>query len=183
MNQSGPARQSRLLRHGFFITSWTLEQKFFRIENSILNQVAGHDRLDVRSDGGPEGDQLAPVEQLAVGVDDGNAQMGVLTGGSVPGAEAPIAHQTTSETGEMGLGAEYWTPAPAAAPAVSAAAHAHTGNGSEMAQKLGALGLSREQADAVLALSREVVEKVVWEVVPTLAETIIKEEIRRLTSG
>ncbi|HEV8246005.1 MAG TPA: response regulator [Polyangiaceae bacterium] len=70
-----------------------------------------------------------------------------------------------------------------ALPTVTAAAHTHTGNGSEMAQKLGALGLTREQADAVLALSREVVEKVVWEVVPTLAEALIKEEIRRLTSG
>lgn len=70
-------------------------------------------------------------------------------------------------------------PAPVAA---AAAVHALTGNGSEMAQKLGAMGLSREQADAVLALSREVVEKVVWEVVPTLAEALIKEEIRRLTS-
>ena len=37
------------------------------------------------------------------------------------------------------------------------------------------------QVDAVLALSREVVEQVVWEVVPVLAETIIQEEIRRLT--
>jgi hypothetical protein len=33
----------------------------------------------------------------------------------------------------------------------------------------------------VLALSRELVEKVVWEVVPVLAETLIKEEIARLT--
>jgi CheY-like chemotaxis protein len=74
-------------------------------------------------------------------------------------------------------------PAPVAAAPAAAAVHALTGNGSEMAQKLGALGLSREQADAVLALSREVVEKVVWEVVPTLAEAMIKEEIRRLTSG
>ena len=32
----------------------------------------------------------------------------------------------------------------------------------------------------MLALSREVVERVVWEVVPQLAETIIKEEIARL---
>ncbi|HVJ14769.1 MAG TPA: response regulator [Polyangiaceae bacterium] len=71
--------------------------------------------------------------------------------------------------------------APAAA-APAAAVHALTGNGSEMAQKLGALGLTPQQADAVLALSREVVEKVVWEVVPTLAEALIKEEIRRLTS-
>jgi hypothetical protein len=34
----------------------------------------------------------------------------------------------------------------------------------------------------VLALSREVIEKVVWEVVPVLAETLINEEIQRLTS-
>lgn len=47
--------------------------------------------------------------------------------------------------------------------------------------KLGALGLTAEQVSAVLALSREVVEAAVWEVVPTLAETLIKEEIRRLT--
>jgi hypothetical protein len=33
-----------------------------------------------------------------------------------------------------------------------------------------------------LALSREVIEQVVWEVVPVLAETMIQEEIKRLTS-
>jgi hypothetical protein len=48
-------------------------------------------------------------------------------------------------------------------------------------ERLGDLGLSAEQIQGVLALSREVVERVVWEVVPTLAETIIKEEIARLT--
>jgi hypothetical protein len=47
--------------------------------------------------------------------------------------------------------------------------------------RLADLGLSSEQIQGVLALSREVVERVVWEVVPTLAETIIKEEIARLT--
>lgn len=50
----------------------------------------------------------------------------------------------------------------------------------QLASKLGDLGLSPAQADAVLALSREVVERVVWEVVPQLAETMIKEEIQRL---
>ena len=48
------------------------------------------------------------------------------------------------------------------------------------AGKLGGLGLSSAQVEAVLSLSREVVEQVVWEVVPTLAETIIKEELKRL---
>jgi CheY-like chemotaxis protein len=50
----------------------------------------------------------------------------------------------------------------------------------QLAGKLGELGLTSAQADAVLALSREVVERVVWEVVPQLAETLIKEELQRL---
>jgi CheY-like chemotaxis protein len=52
---------------------------------------------------------------------------------------------------------------------------------SQLNEKLSGLGLTPAQAEAVLALSREVVERVVWEVVPILAETIIKEEIKRLT--
>lgn len=66
-------------------------------------------------------------------------------------------------------------PAPAVAPAVSAPVNGHMG------PKLAELGLSPAQAEAVMALSREVVERVVWEVVPQLAEAIIKEEIARLT--
>lgn len=52
----------------------------------------------------------------------------------------------------------------------------------QLGEKLSGLGLTPAQADAVLALSREVVERIVWEVVPVLAETMIKEEIKRLTS-
>jgi CheY-like chemotaxis protein len=48
-------------------------------------------------------------------------------------------------------------------------------------EQLSALGLTTEQVQAVLALSREVIEKVVWEVVPELAETMIREEIQRIT--
>jgi CheY-like chemotaxis protein len=51
----------------------------------------------------------------------------------------------------------------------------------QLAGKLGDLGLTPGQVEAVLALSREVVERVVWEVVPQLAEAIIKEEIARIT--
>jgi DNA-binding response OmpR family regulator len=71
-------------------------------------------------------------------------------------------------------------PVPAArsvAPSVDAAAAA-TG---KLAPKLGELGLTPQQADAVMALSRELIERVVWEVVPQLAETMIREEIARLT--
>jgi CheY-like chemotaxis protein len=71
-------------------------------------------------------------------------------------------------------------PAPAAAPAAAAVAAAAVSQ--DLSGKLAALGLSREQIEGVLALSREVVEQVVWEVVPELAEAIIKEEIKRLTA-
>lgn len=47
--------------------------------------------------------------------------------------------------------------------------------------KLSGLGLTRDQVQGVLALSKEVVEQAVWEIVPALAETLIKEEIQRLT--
>jgi DNA-binding response OmpR family regulator len=77
-------------------------------------------------------------------------------------------------------------PAPAAAPPAAAAAPAPSPIAAavdgQLGEKLAGLGLTPAQADAVLALSREVVERVVWEVVPVLAETLIKEEIKRLTS-
>ncbi|MFT5354232.1 MAG: CheY-like chemotaxis protein [Polyangiales bacterium] len=68
-------------------------------------------------------------------------------------------------------------PAPAAAASPAAAA---TAPDSALAGSLDALGLSKEQVESVLALSRDIVEKVVWEVVPDMAETLIREEIRRL---
>lgn len=44
----------------------------------------------------------------------------------------------------------------------------------------GVEGLTAEQAEAIRALTAEVIERVVWEVVPDLAETIIKEKIEAL---
>jgi CheY-like chemotaxis protein len=77
-------------------------------------------------------------------------------------------------------------PAPAPRPAAPAAqvapqVAAATAHGGDLAQKLDGLGLSADQVAGVLALSRDVIERVVWEVVPDLAETLIREEIRRLT--
>lgn len=83
-----------------------------------------------------------------------------------PNAGAPAAHAPPR-------------PQPAAAAPQGASQVSGAVNG-QLAGKLGDLGLSPQQADAVLALSRELVEKVVWEVVPQLAETMIKEEIARL---
>ena len=85
-----------------------------------------------------------------------------------PAAVAPIAHGTSPGMAAVGA-------------AASAVAASSASNG-QLAAKLQHLGLSDAQVSAVLSLSREVIEKVVWEVVPVLAETMIREELKRLTS-
>ncbi len=69
-----------------------------------------------------------------------------------------------------------------ATPATPTTANGSAPAANAFAEKLTGLGLTAAQVEGVLALSREVVEQVVWEVVPTLAEALIKEEIHRLTS-
>jgi len=47
-----------------------------------------------------------------------------------------------------------------------------------------AMALTEEQLkEALLSASRETIERIVWEVVPELAETMIREAIRRITEG
>ncbi len=97
-----------------------------------------------------------------------------------PVAAAP-APARVAETPSRPVSPVIPAPAPVAAPF---AAHAEPAAlPADFAGKLGHLGLSATQVEAVLALSREVVEQVVWEVVPTLAETLIKEELKRLTQA
>ena len=91
-----------------------------------------------------------------------------------PIATAPIA---TAPVAPAPVATAPVAPAPAAPPLAAATAAASAA----VAPKLEGLGLTAEQAAAVVSLTREVVERVVWEVVPDLAETIIREEIRRLT--
>lgn len=108
-----------------------------------------------------------PVPPQAVAAAPSAAPAKPLGGSSPFGSRAPTVPGTQA----------YSPPAPAvAAPAAS-------GNGvhADFASKLGGLGLTPAQIEGVLSLSREVVEKAVWEVVPTLAEVLIKEEIARLT--
>ncbi len=48
----------------------------------------------------------------------------------------------------------------------------------------GTISLSEEQlADILSKVSREIIEKIAWEVVPDLAETIIRDEIRKIKEG
>jgi CheY-like chemotaxis protein len=92
-----------------------------------------------------------------------------------PQATVPMVPATTARPTNAPAPAA--TPAaPVARPAASAAVTA------EFAGKLSGLGLTKEQVEGVLAISREVIEQVVWEVVPDLAEQLIREEIKRLTA-
>lgn len=115
---------------------------------------------------------------------------------AIPGGPPPAAARPLTQTGRVEPARQPVAPVAAGprvqtlpAGAVSAAAAQAAGSvdgasaqiNGQMAAKLEELGLTPAQVDAVVALSREVVERVVWEVVPVLAETIIKEEIARLT--
>ena len=48
--------------------------------------------------------------------------------------------------------------------------------------KIAAIAARGPEYEAIAKLSREIIEQVVWEVVPELAETIIRQEIDRLAS-
>jgi CheY-like chemotaxis protein len=93
-----------------------------------------------------------------------------------PGAPPPAPHPPSPPAPVISARAA--EPAPRAHAEAAPVAAAVNG---QLAGKLGDLGLTPGQVEAVLALSREVVERVVWEVVPQLAEAIIKEEIARIT--
>jgi len=91
-----------------------------------------------------------------------------------------------STTTPHGIPAPAQQQAPGARPAQAAAAPAMAAAAArampaDLGTKLDGLGLTSDQVAGVLQLTRDVVERIVWEVVPDLAETLIKEEIRRLT--
>jgi hypothetical protein len=50
-------------------------------------------------------------------------------------------------------------------------------------KKVAALAARGPEYEAIAKLSREIIEQVVWEVVPELAEAIIRQEIDRLASA
>jgi len=88
---------------------------------------------------------------------------------SIPEAAAPVA------------------PVPPEAPPVAQSApvsQPEVSEAAESAAKPGTFALSEAELTAALTrISREVIERIVWEVVPDLAEVLIKEEIRKLKAG
>jgi CheY-like chemotaxis protein len=99
-----------------------------------------------------------------------------------PAMPRPTVNPNVAPAEEVKVAVVHAAPAaaPAATPAAAAAAVGAHVNG-QLAGKLDQLGLTPAQVEAVTALSREVIERVVWEVVPVLAESLIKEELARLT--
>jgi CheY-like chemotaxis protein len=67
-------------------------------------------------------------------------------------------------------------PAGAPAPLVAAVSSA-------IDQKVAAIAARGREYEAIAKLSREIIEQVVWEVVPELAEVIIRQELDRLTAS
>ena len=50
-------------------------------------------------------------------------------------------------------------------------------------QKIGVIAARGREYEAIAKLSREIIEQVVWEVVPELAEVIIRQELDRLAAA
>jgi len=107
-----------------------------------------------------------------------------FAGARQPAAQAPPSPPATmaAPAAPHGTSPGVASPAGAGGVATSAAVAAASASNGQLAAKLQHLGLTDAQVSAVLSLSREVIEKVVWEVVPVLAETMIREELKRLTS-
>jgi DNA-binding response OmpR family regulator len=102
----------------------------------------------------------------------------------IPRTPPPAMPPPPSPGARMPAPAGRAAPPPPSAPAPPVQermGHALASNGAALKAQLEGMELTRDQVQAVLALSRDVIERVVWEVVPVLAETLIKEEIQRLT--
>ncbi|MBL8717042.1 MAG: response regulator [Myxococcales bacterium] len=121
----------------------------------------------------------SPALQKSITVDVSVPRAAVPAPTPTPPPVAPVAAPQPAPSAAAGAQVQHGTLAELAQHAPAPATGA--GIGPELERKLEGLGLTPAQVDAVVALSREVVEKVVWEVVPILAETLIKEEIARLT--
>jgi CheY-like chemotaxis protein len=110
----------------------------------------------------------------------GAARPAAAAAPAAAGAASTPSHPTHGTS--PGMASPVASVAPAVASAAAAVSAASSASNGQLAAKLQHLGLSDAQVSAVLSLSREVIERVVWEVVPVLAETMIKEELKRLTS-
>jgi CheY-like chemotaxis protein len=98
-----------------------------------------------------------------------------MTSTPLTGAQVSVAPAAASFSSEPVAAVISSASLPAQARAVANEALSHS-----VVERLETLGLTPDQVEGVLKLSAEVVERVVWEVVPELAEAMISEELHRL---
>ncbi len=91
--------------------------------------------------------------------------------------DAPVTRKVTTPVPPAAVPSPI-APAPSSRIAVAVSAAMD-----QVDQKVAALAARGPEYEAIAKLSREIIEQVVWEVVPELAETIIRQEIDRLASA
>ena len=97
---------------------------------------------------------------------------------SVSPGTAPSLHASSPPAKIVSAPPDQFSSAPPASPLEAAGASEALSH--SVVARLETLGLTPDQVEGVLKLSAEVVERVVWEVVPELAEAMIREELHRL---
>ena len=125
-------------------------------------------------EGGAGGTPLAPITAPAP------PMARTTTSAGVPVTAAPPQATAATPAAAAATASHTVPAAPQRTDSTTISPKAPAANGG-FASKLEELGLTPQQFDAVIALSRDLVERVAWEVVPQLAEALIKEEIARLT--
>jgi len=101
----------------------------------------------------------------------GPASRGPGSGLHAPGSHAPVPAPPTAR------------PPTGPTPPLAARGFGSAGTASAISasvdQKLAALSAKGPEYEAIAKLSREIIEQVVWEVVPELAEAIIREHVEK----
>lgn len=141
--------------------------------SSTAEPVAVSDALeDIR----PE--PVSPTEAIEIEADSPFAESFFFTEPPAPAASATEDLLLESQVSSWREPLQA-APVEMAAPVEASAAHER-----DVAPALAAVALTEEQLQTMVSkISREVIERIVWEVVPDLAEVLIKEEIRKIKEG
>src|SRR5262245_52713919 len=119
-----------------------------------------------------------PVGRTLMGVPAANIPIPGVMRPSMPSMPsipaAPPPRQPTAPAAPLDTRARIPTPPPRQAP-TSPLAHSVTAS---VESKLAAISAKGPEYEAIAKLSREIIEQVVWEVVPELAEAIIREHVK-----
>src|SRR6185369_6447867 len=90
--------------------------------------------------------------------------------GATPAAHAPFTSSAPAAPPAAAPPSLFATPAPRPSPSAVS---------SLVDQKVAAIAARGPEYEAIAKLSREVIEQIVWEIVPELAEAIIREHVAK----